>query len=54
MGGDWYVAIHRPADGVGIVKCVLSWGLVDRVSGEARPLPGSLVAGLQEKATVTG
>ena len=51
-GGDWYVAIQRPADGVGIVKCVLSWGLVDRVTGEAQPLPESLVAGLKEKVAV--
>jgi acyl-CoA thioesterase FadM len=54
MGGDWYVAVQRPADGAGIVRCVLSWGLVDRVTGEAQPLPGSLAARLKEKATVTG
>jgi YbgC/YbaW family acyl-CoA thioester hydrolase len=53
-GGNWYVAVQRPADGVGIVKCVLSWGLVDRITGEARHLPESLAAGLKEQVAVSG
>jgi acyl-CoA thioesterase FadM len=53
-GGDWYVAVHRPADGVGIVQCVLSWGLADRFTGEAQHLPESLAAGLKEYVVVTG
>ncbi len=52
-GGDWYVAVQRPVDGVGIVKCVLNWGLVDRITGEAQHLPESLAAGLKEKVAVT-
>ena len=51
-GGDWYVAIQRPVDGMGIVECILSWRLVDRVTGEAQRLPASLAAGLQEVVTV--
>jgi acyl-CoA thioesterase FadM len=51
-GGDWYVAIQRPVDGMGIVECILSWRLVDRVTGEAQRLPASLAAGLQEVVAV--
>lgn len=52
-GGDWYVAIERLADGMGIAKCVLSWGLVDRVTGEGQRLPESLAAGLRDKGMAT-
>jgi YbgC/YbaW family acyl-CoA thioester hydrolase len=52
-GGDWVVAIQRPTDGVGIVECILSWMLVDRVTGEARRLPESLSAALKDKVAVT-
>ena len=51
-GGDWIVDIRRPADGVGIVQCILSWTLVDRLTGEAQPLPASLSAALQERVAV--
>jgi acyl-CoA thioester hydrolase len=47
-GGDWVVAIQRPTDGVGIVQCILSWMLVDRVTGEAQPLPESLSTALKD------
>ena len=53
-GGDWVVAIRRPDDGVGIVKCVLSWKLVDRVTGEAYPLPDVLAAALRDRVAATG
>jgi acyl-CoA thioester hydrolase len=52
-GGDWVVAIQRPADGMGISKCILSWMLVDRVTGEAQRLPESLSAALKDRVTVT-
>jgi YbgC/YbaW family acyl-CoA thioester hydrolase len=52
-GGDWVVAIQRPTDGVGIVECILSWMLVDRVTGEAQRLPESLSAALKDKVAVT-
>ena len=51
-GGDWIVDIRRPADGVGIVQCILSWTLVDRLTGEAQPLPASLSAALQDSVAV--
>ena len=53
-GGDWVVTIQRATDGVGIVKCVLSWELVDRATGEAHPLPGSLSAALEDRVAATG
>ena len=52
MGGDRYVTVQRPADGVGIAKCILSWGLVDRTTGEGQHLPESLAAGLQDRVAV--
>ncbi len=52
-GGDWVVAIQRPADGMGIVQCILSWKLVDRVTGDAQRLPESLSAALRDKVAVT-
>jgi len=48
-GGDWVVTIRRPSDGVGIMNCVLSWELVDRVTGEAQRLPESLTAALCDR-----
>ena len=48
-GGDWVVAVRRLEDGVGIMNAVLGWDLVDRVSGEAQPLPGSLVTALGDR-----
>ena len=52
-GGDWIIAIHRPSDGLGIAKCILSWTLVDRTSGEVLPLPESLSTALKDKVAVT-
>jgi acyl-CoA thioesterase FadM len=37
-GGSRYVGITR-ADGSSVAECILDWELVDRQSGEARPLP---------------
>jgi YbgC/YbaW family acyl-CoA thioester hydrolase len=48
-GGDWAVTIQRPTDGLGIAKCVLSWTLVDRATGEASLLPESLSTALKDK-----
>jgi len=53
-GGDWVVAIQRATDGVGIVKCVLSWKLVDRLTGEAQRLPESLSAALKDRVAASG
>ena len=39
--GSRYVGITRP-DGSSVAECILDWELVDRKSGEARPLPASL------------
>ena len=52
--GDWVVTIQRATDGVSIVKCVLSWELVDRDTGEAQPLPESLVAVLRDRVAGNG
>jgi acyl-CoA thioester hydrolase len=48
-----YVAIQREPEGAGIVQCLVEWQVVDRVSGEARPVPDSLVRSLQELVAVT-
>jgi len=40
-GGCRYVGITR-ADGSAVAECVVDWELVDRESGEARPLPDGL------------
>ena len=40
-GGSRYVGIAR-ANGSSVAECILDWELVDRQSGEARPLPASL------------
>jgi len=48
-GGDWIVAIQRPADGLGIARCILGWTLVDRATGEAQVLPESLSAALRDR-----
>jgi len=40
-GGSRYIGIMR-ADGSSVAECILDWELVDRVSGEARPLPDEL------------
>jgi len=40
-GGSRYVSITR-ADGSLVAECILDWELVDRKSGEARPLPDEL------------
>jgi YbgC/YbaW family acyl-CoA thioester hydrolase len=37
-GGSRYVGMTR-ADGSPVVECILDWELLDRKSGEARPLP---------------
>jgi YbgC/YbaW family acyl-CoA thioester hydrolase len=53
-GGDWVIAIRRPADGRGIARCILGWTVVDRASGGAQLLPESLSAALQDRVAVTG
>ena len=40
-GGSRYVGITR-ADGSSVAECILDWELVDRNTGEARPLPVEL------------
>lgn len=40
-GGSRYVAMTR-VDGSPVAECILDWELVDRRSGEARPLPDAL------------
>jgi YbgC/YbaW family acyl-CoA thioester hydrolase len=40
-GGSRYVSMAR-ADGSPVAECILDWELVDRQSGEARPLPHEL------------
>ena len=52
-GGEWAVAVRRLEDGVGIMNAVLSWDLVDRVHGEAQPLPGSLATALGDRVVGT-
>jgi YbgC/YbaW family acyl-CoA thioester hydrolase len=51
-GGDWAVSIRRPADGLSIARCILSWTLVDRATGDAMPLPESLSAALEDRMAV--
>jgi len=46
MGGSIYIGMTRASDGTSIAGCVLDWGLIDRGSGEAHPLPESLVSAL--------
>jgi len=41
MGGSRYVSMTR-ADSSPVAECILDWELVDRQSGEARPLPDEL------------
>lgn len=53
-GGVRYVAVERASDGAGIIECIIDWTLVDRVTGEAQPLPESLSIALKEKVAVTG
>jgi acyl-CoA thioester hydrolase len=52
-GGEWVVAVQRPADGLSIARCVLSWTLVDRATGGVQVLPESLSAALRDKVAVT-
>ncbi len=40
-GGSRYVGITR-ADGSPVAECIMDWELVDRKSGEPRPLPEGL------------
>jgi YbgC/YbaW family acyl-CoA thioester hydrolase len=40
-GGSRYVGMTR-ADGSPVAECIMDWELVDRKSGEARPLPDEL------------
>jgi YbgC/YbaW family acyl-CoA thioester hydrolase len=47
MGGALWVSMTRGSDGASIADCILDWGLIDRGSGEAHPLPGTLVAALK-------
>ena len=47
-GGEWAIAVQRPADGAEIAQCTLRWTLADRSSGEARRLPASMAAALQD------
>ena len=52
-GGDWVVAVQRVDDGVDIMNSVLSWDLADRATGEARPVPESLMAALSDRVAAT-
>lgn len=40
-GGSRYVGMSR-ADGSPVAECIMDWEMVDRKSGEARPLPDGL------------
>jgi acyl-CoA thioester hydrolase len=40
-GGSRYVGMTY-ADGSSVAECIMDWALVDRKSGEARPLPDGL------------
>ena len=40
-GGSRYIGITR-ADGSSVAECIIDWELVDRKTGEARPLPEEL------------
>ena len=40
-GGSRYIGITR-ADGSPVAECIMDWELLDRQSGEARPLPAEL------------
>ena len=40
-GGSRYVGVTR-TDGSSVAECILDWNLVDRKSGQARPLPAEL------------
>lgn len=40
-GGSRYVSVTR-ADGSTVAECIMDWELVDRKSGEVRPLPDGL------------
>lgn len=42
MGGSFCVSMKRASDGASIACCILDWGLIDRGSAEAHPLPESL------------
>jgi YbgC/YbaW family acyl-CoA thioester hydrolase len=48
-GNGWvqYTAIQRPPHGDGIVQCLFEWQVIDRASGEVRPLPTSLAHAFQ-------
>jgi YbgC/YbaW family acyl-CoA thioester hydrolase len=46
-GGSLYVDIARAFDGASIASCILDWGLIDRASGAAQPLPDSLFNALE-------
>ena len=43
------MTIQRPADGLGIARCILGWTLVDRATGDAMPLPESLSTALEDR-----
>jgi YbgC/YbaW family acyl-CoA thioester hydrolase len=40
-GSSRYIGMTR-ADGTPVAECILDWDLIDRTSGEARPLPNEL------------
>jgi hypothetical protein len=40
-GGSRYVGMSH-VDGSPVAECIIDWELVDRKSGEARPLPDEL------------
>jgi acyl-CoA thioesterase FadM len=40
-GGSRYVGMSR-ADGSSVAECIIDWELIDRKSGEVRPLPDGL------------
>jgi acyl-CoA thioesterase FadM len=53
-GGEWFVTVRRRGFDGEAMRCVLAWDVVDRVTGEARPLPESLVEGLRDRAAASG
>jgi len=49
-GGSWYMDMQRASDGEAIIRCVIEWALVDRISGEEQVLPESLFNSLRKLA----
>jgi len=52
MGGSFCVSMECASDGASIACCILDWGLIDRGSAEAHPLPESLSNALKESLAI--